>query len=73
MRLCPSFFTNGETTPKLEDKSFDVPGTGWCEAPYRLGNWMTGAHTIIHEMTHFSMIGVAAGLGDATSQEFVIF
>ncbi|KAJ7211114.1 hypothetical protein C8J57DRAFT_1256869 [Mycena rebaudengoi] len=29
MKLCPNFFTNEETTPKLEDKPFDVPGTGW--------------------------------------------
>ncbi|KAJ7211109.1 hypothetical protein C8J57DRAFT_1606015 [Mycena rebaudengoi] len=50
-------------------KTSRLPGTGWCEAPYRLGNWMTGAHTIIHEMTHLSMIGVAAGLGGPTSHE----
>ncbi|KAJ7211108.1 hypothetical protein C8J57DRAFT_1606001 [Mycena rebaudengoi] len=62
MSLCPAFFTDTETTPALPDKPYDQPGSGWCEAPYTLGKWVTGAHTLIHEMTHFSMMGTAAGL-----------
>ncbi|KAJ7221065.1 hypothetical protein C8J57DRAFT_1254077 [Mycena rebaudengoi] len=69
MALCPSFFTDPETPPSLQDKSFDDAENGWCKPPYKLGNFMTGGYTIIHEMTHLSMIGVAAELGPASSQE----
>ncbi|KAJ7211102.1 hypothetical protein C8J57DRAFT_1733375 [Mycena rebaudengoi] len=64
MRLCPTFFTNQETVPSIQDKLFDGSSNGWCKPPYKLGNFMTGEHTILHEMTHLSMIGVAVGLAD---------
>ncbi|KAJ7248387.1 hypothetical protein C8J57DRAFT_1724231 [Mycena rebaudengoi] len=61
--FCPGFFTDKETVPSLQSKPLSEKG--WCTAPpHRLGQFMTGGHTVLHEMTHLSMIAVAAGLGD---------
>ncbi|KAE9402258.1 hypothetical protein BT96DRAFT_974331 [Gymnopus androsaceus JB14] len=61
MYFCPSFFTSSETKAKISDKTFvDSRLTlkkRWCKAPpHNLRDFITGAHTVLHEMTHLAFI-----------------
>lgn len=59
--ICPAFFQDVETIPSLPDKTFDQ--RGWCApSPHKLGDFSTGGHTLIHELTHIPIIGIHADI-----------
>ncbi|KAI0408283.1 hypothetical protein F4802DRAFT_594224 [Xylaria palmicola] len=66
MKICPRYFRDNMTKRSTTDKIFKPnPGrrdNSWCTPPpYRLKNFMVGGVTLLHEMTHLDVVGVAAG------------
>lgn len=55
----------------LSDKKFDLDG--WCKGPpHILGNLMTTADTVLHEMTHISFVishALTLSVGEETIDE----
>ncbi|KAI4265172.1 MAG: hypothetical protein L6R38_009609, partial [Xanthoria sp. 2 TBL-2021] len=62
MKICPLFFTADQTTRSLNSKEYNDKRGGWCVTGQKFGDFETGGHTLLHEMTHLDAIGKAAGL-----------
>ncbi|KAI1174205.1 hypothetical protein F4777DRAFT_555137 [Nemania sp. FL0916] len=66
MKICSKYFTDDKTKRSTTDKIYKPdPGrrdNSWCTPPpYKLGDFMVGGVTLLHEMTHLDIVGVRAG------------
>ena len=63
IKICPKYFTDDRTKRSGKDKEY-IPGKrgSWCILqPFKLKDFSIGALTLMHEMTHLDVVGLAAG------------
>ncbi len=63
MKICPKYFTDSQSKRSAADKDY-TPGRrgSWCILhPFKLNDFSIGALILIHELTHFDVVGKAAG------------
>ncbi|KAF2124320.1 hypothetical protein P153DRAFT_252041, partial [Dothidotthia symphoricarpi CBS 119687] len=75
MLVCPLFFDPNSKWTKndLQSRKFIAPkrkANSWCAPGEKFGFFEVAGLTLLHEMTHFDVIGKAAGVAEHANGEF---
>lgn len=63
--LCPKFFTSRQSKQKISNRKCNQKAR---EAGHKLGKFMTGGFTVLHEMTHLYFINEELEMVDAVNK-----